>query len=149
MSTKWLSAEQERAWRTFLRLQARLTVELNRQLQHDSGLSLADYDVLVQLTDTREGRLRPYELQRLLHWEQSRVSHQLSRMQRRGLVERVECADDGRGAWIELTRRGRAAIETAAPGHVGTVRRLVVDNLTPDQLSTLQRLSERVLSKLD
>jgi DNA-binding MarR family transcriptional regulator len=149
MSTKWLTDGEERSWRTFLRLQARLTVELNRQLQHDSGLSLADYDVLVQLTDTREGRLRPYELQRLLHWEQSRVSHQLSRMQRRGLVERVDCEDDGRGAWIELTAPGRAAIEAAAPGHVDTVRRLVVDNLSPEQLSTLERLADRVLSELD
>jgi DNA-binding MarR family transcriptional regulator len=149
MSTKWLTDGEERAWRTFLRLQASLGVELNRQLQNDSGLSLADYDVLVQLTDTPSGRLRPYELQKVLHWEQSRVSHQLSRMQRRGLVERIDCEDDGRGAWIELTATGRAAIEAAAPGHVAIVRRLIVDNLTRDQLSTLEGLAERILSTMD
>src|SRR5919199_5055369 len=103
VTTRWLNQREQRAWRAFLRMHARLAGRLNRELQAGSGLSLADYEVLVQLTDAADGRHRPYELQRLLQWEQSRLSHHLTRMQRRGLVAREECADDGRGAWVVLT----------------------------------------------
>src|SRR5436853_7528292 len=124
MISRWLDEREQRAWRAFLRMQAELAGRLNRQLLTDSGLSLSDYDVLVQLTDASDGRLRPFELQRRLQWEQSRLSHHLTRMQRRGLVARGECIDDGRGAYVVLTKAGRSAIETAAPGHVHTVRQL-------------------------
>ena len=147
--TTWLTDDQHRAWRAFLRMQSRLAARLNRQLQSDSGLSLADYDVLVQLTENPEGRLRPYELQRFLQWEQSRLSHHLSRMQRRGLVARDECVADGRGAYIVVTDAGRAAIESAAPGHVGTVRQLFFAGLSRDQVAELEKLSEAVMERLD
>lgn len=143
--TRWLDDDEQRTWRGFLRLQRQLIGQLNRQLQADSGLSLADYDVLVQLTDTPEGRLRPFALQTELQWEQSRLSHHLTRMQRRGLIDREECADDGRGAFVVLTDAGRSAITAAAPGHVDTVRRLFFDRLTPQQLATVQQMSEQVL----
>ncbi|GIH79973.1 MarR family winged helix-turn-helix transcriptional regulator [Planobispora longispora] len=146
---RWLDDDQQRAWRAYLRMQGRLSAALNRQLQTASGLSLADYDVLVHLTDAPEGRLRPYELQRALDWEQSRLSHHLSRMQRRGLVERQECADDGRGAFVSLTATGREAITAAAPGHVETVRSLFFDILDPGQVDALRRLSTQVLARLD
>src|SRR5256885_13294858 len=147
--TTWLTADQQRAWRAFLRMQGQLAARLHRQLQSESGLSLADYDVLVQLTDSPQGRLRPYELQRFLQWEQSRLSHHLSRMQRRGLVARDECVADGRGAYIVLTDAGRAAIEAAAPGHVDTVRQLFFAGLTPDQVAALEHVSSQVLDRLD
>ncbi|MEU7821634.1 MarR family transcriptional regulator [Catellatospora sp. NPDC049133] len=143
--TRWLDDDEQRTWRGFLRLQRQLIGQLNRQLQADSGLSLADYDVLVQLTDTPEGRLRPFALQTELQWEQSRLSHHLTRMQRRGLIDREECADDGRGAFVVLTDAGRSAITAAAPGHVDTVRRLFFDRLTPQQVATVQQMSEQVL----
>src|ERR687889_736361 len=108
--TFWLTEDEQRQWRAYLRMQAQLNAELNRQLQADSELSLADYEVLVQLTDAPDGRLRPYELQRALEWEQSRLSHHLARMQRRGLVERQECPSDARGAFVTLTGAGRSAI---------------------------------------
>ena len=146
--TRWLTADQQRAWRAFLQLQAQLAARLNRQLQSDSNLSLADYDVLVQLTDQPEGRLRPYELQRFLQWEQSRLSHHLGRMQRRGLVARDECVDDGRGAYIVITKAGRAAIEAAAPGHVKAVRELFFADLSRQQVAELEKLSEAVLDRL-
>ncbi|WP_432865605.1 MarR family winged helix-turn-helix transcriptional regulator [Microbispora rosea] len=148
-SPRWLDADEQRAWRAYLRMQGRLTARLNRQLQADSGLSLADYDVLVHLTDREEGRLRPYELQRDLQWEQSRLSHQLTRMQRRGLVRREECVDDGRGAYVVITEEGRRAITAAAPGHVETVRRLFFDGLTREQVTALERLTADVLDRLD
>ncbi|XVQ84052.1 MarR family winged helix-turn-helix transcriptional regulator [Microbispora siamensis] len=148
-SPRWLDADEQRAWRAYLRMQGRLTARLNRQLQADSGLSLADYEVLVHLTDGEEGRLRPYELQRDLQWEQSRLSHHLTRMQRRGLVTREECADDGRGAYVVITEEGRRAITAAAPGHVETVRHLFFDGLTREQVTALERLAADVLDRLD
>ncbi len=148
-SPRWLDADEQRAWRAYLRMQGRLTARLNRQLQADSGLSLADYEVLVHLTDREEGRLRPFELQRDLQWEQSRLSHHLTRMQRRGLVRREECADDGRGAYVVITEEGRRAITAAAPGHVETVRHLFFDGLTREQVAALERLAADVLGRLD
>jgi DNA-binding MarR family transcriptional regulator len=147
--TRWLDEDEQRAWRAFLRMQAQLAARLHRQLQADSGLSLADYAVLAQLSEAPEGRLRPYELQRDLDWEQSRLSHHLARMQRRGHVRREECTVDGRGAFIALTAAGRAAIEAAAPGHVEAVRRLFFDRLTPAQVAALNRIANRVLAGLD
>jgi DNA-binding MarR family transcriptional regulator len=147
--TQWLDDAELRAWRAFMQMQGQLTARLNRQLQADSGLSLADYQVLVLLTDAPYGRLRPFELQRDLQWEQSRLSHHLTRMQRRGLINREECRQDGRGAFVVLTDAGRQAITAAAPGHVDTVRRLFFDGLTRDQIATLQQVSKQVLDQLD
>ncbi|MEV6596331.1 MarR family transcriptional regulator [Actinoplanes sp. NPDC051346] len=149
MGTIWLTDEQQRAWRAYLGMQARLTAELNRQLQAESGLSLSDYDVLVKLTDAAGGRLRPYELQRALEWEQSRLSHHLGRMQRRGLVARQDCDDDGRGSYIVVTDAGRDAIASAAPGHVNTVRRLFFDHLDAEQVRVVEQLANGVLAALD
>ncbi|MFF3855137.1 MarR family winged helix-turn-helix transcriptional regulator [Micromonospora sp. NPDC002575] len=147
--TRWLDDDQQRAWRAYLRMQAELAVRLGRQLQADSGLSFADYGVLVQLAEAPDGRLRPFELQRDLQWEQSRLSHHLGRMQRRGLVDREECPQDARGAFVALTATGRAAIEAAAPAHVDAVRRLVFDRLDPDEVRALERIATRVVDGLD
>ncbi|KAA9149229.1 MarR family transcriptional regulator [Amycolatopsis acidicola] len=129
-------------------MQAQLTAALGRQLQNDSELSHSDFAVLVQLTDTPDERVRIFELARALQWEKSRLSHHLARMQRRGLVAREECPSDARGAFIVLTPEGRRAIEAAAPRHVETVRRLVFDALTPEQVDTFADISEQVLKRL-
>jgi DNA-binding MarR family transcriptional regulator len=147
--TRWLDDDEQRAWRAYVQMQARLNAHLGRQLQRDSGLSLADYEVLVQLTEVPDGRLRPFALQERLEWEQSRLSHHLSRMSRRGLVERQECPSDARGAFVVLTPAGRAAIEAAAPGHVAAVRDLFLDRLDREELHTLARFATRVLHRLD
>ena len=147
--TRWLDEGEQRAWRAYLRMHSQLAARLNRQLQADSGLSLADYEVLVLLTDTPEAYVRPFEMQRRLQWEQSRLSHHLTRMQRRGLIERRECDEDGRGALIVLTDTGREAIEAAAPGHVEAVRGLFFDGLTRDQIEMLEKLATRVLDRLE
>lgn len=146
---RWLDEAEQRAWRAYLQLHTQLTARLSRQLQTDSNLSLADYEVLVQLTDAPTGRLRPFEIQHALQWEQSRLSHQLSRMQRRGLVARLKCSEDARGAFVELTPAGRAAIEAAAPGHVAAVRSLFLDKLGRDQLAALELLAARVIEGLN
>src|ERR1700710_2840237 len=144
----WLSPDEQRAWRALLQMTAQLDTEVNRQLQDTSGLSKADYDVLVPLSETPQGKLRPFELAQALSWEQSRLSHHLGRMQRRGLVEREECASDRRGAFVVLTDAGRAAIERAAPAHVETVRQLVFDGLTREQVRTLAEIGNHVLNRL-
>lgn len=146
--TPWLNANEQRAWRGLLTMTTQLEARLNRQLQDDSGLSLADYDVLVRLSESHEGRLRVYELAEHLGWEQSRLSHQLARMQRRGLVGREECRSDRRGAYAVLTAAGRGAIEAAAPEHAGTVRRLVFERLTPGQVATVASVARLVLDRL-
>ncbi|RZU49971.1 DNA-binding MarR family transcriptional regulator [Krasilnikovia cinnamomea] len=145
----WLTDDQQHAWRAYLQAQNRLTAALNRQLQTDSGLSLPDYEVLVHLTDAADGRLRPYELQRILGWEQSRLSHHLARMHKRGLVARDECHDDGRGAYVVLTDTGRQAITAAAPRHVDAVRRMFFDHLTTEQVTAIAETSTQVLTHLD
>jgi DNA-binding MarR family transcriptional regulator len=147
--TRWLDEDEQHAWRGYLRMQGQLSARLNRQLQADSGLSLADFDVLVQLTDVPEARVRVSELARSLQWEKSRLSHHVARMERRGLVAREECTEDGRGAFVVLTDAGRDAIESAAPPHVDSVRRLVFDGLTPAQVRALSTITEQVLARLD
>ena len=149
MTGEWLPAESERMWRQWLRLNALLPAALHRELQAEAGLSLPDFDVLVHLTDTEQGRVRVNDLARALQWERSRVSHHVRRMEQRGLVAREECEDDGRGAFVVLTPEGRAAIEQAAPGHVATVRRLVFDGLSRREVRTMATAIDKVLAQLE
>jgi DNA-binding MarR family transcriptional regulator len=146
---RWLTATEQHAWRSFVRMQEKLTGRLGRQLQAESGLSAADYGVLVHLTEVPDGRLRFLELARAVEWEKSRMSHHIARMAGRGLVIREECPEDARGAFVVITDAGRAAIETAAPLHVEAVRELFLDHVTPAELRTLADISDRVVAKLD
>ncbi|MCV7358905.1 MarR family winged helix-turn-helix transcriptional regulator [Mycolicibacterium fluoranthenivorans] len=116
-----------------MRVQLRMSYEMNRQLQADSNLSLADYDVLVALSGAKDEGMRVSDLAAQIGWERSRLSHQLRRMEERGLAERRPSADDGRITKVVLTPNGRQAIEEAAPRHVDLVRRLFFDPL-PDNL---------------
>ncbi len=144
----WLSADQQQVWRRWLDVQAGLPAALHRQLQRDSGLSLPDFDVLVQLTDRPDGRIRVSALAAELQWERSRLSHHVKRMEARGLVRREECDDDGRGWFVVLTDPGRDAIVAAAPDHVREVRELVFEDLTPDELAVLDSVTTKVLARL-
>ena len=146
--TRWLTEEEQRAWRGLLRMTAQLNARANRLLLQEYGISLADYEVLVALTEAPESQLRVFEVADALAWEQSRVSHQLARMQRRGLIIREGCATDARGAFAVLTTAGRAAIERAAPAHVEQVRQLVFDELSHEQVSALTEITTRVLDRL-
>src|SRR6201999_1701539 len=139
MTAAWLSDDEQQTWRTYLRMSSLLPAALNRELQQDSGLTLPEYEVLVQLSETPQRRLRPFQICEALNWEQSRLSHQLTRMERRGLVTRRECAADGRGAFIELTAAGADAVDAAAPRHVATVRRLIFDQLGDAQRASFEQ----------
>lgn len=146
---RWLDPEEKVAWDSFIRMQEKLIGRLSRLLQAESGMSASDYIVLVSLTERGDGRMRFLDLAKLVEWEKSRMSHQITRMAKRGLVSREECPDDGRGAFIVATPAGYKAIEEAAPQHVEHVRRLFIDALTPNQLGTLARLSKRVLDHME
>lgn len=145
---RWLTPDEQCAWRTYLAMSKQLDAALVRQMQTESDLSIADFEVLVQLTDTAEGRVRYAELARGLAWEKSRLSHHIARMQRRGLVARQVCPTDGRGAFVVVTPEGRSAIERAAPRHVETVRELVFDRLSADEIAQLRAIAGRVLDGL-
>ena len=142
----WLTEEQQQIWRGYLTMVSRLQTAMHRQLQQDCGLSLSDYDVLVALSE--RGPQRINELGEVLGWEQSRLSHQLRRMRGRGLVQRHGSGDDRRGATVELTDGGRAALDTAAPGHVELVRSAVFDGLSAAQLRAFGSVIDSLLARL-
>jgi DNA-binding MarR family transcriptional regulator len=146
MYSVWLTDEQQQIWRDYLEMASRLQSAMHRQLQQDCELSLADYDVLVALSE--RGTQRINELGEVLAWEQSRLSHQLRRMRGRGLVNRHGSGDDRRGATVELTAAGRAALEAAAPGHAALVRSVVFDGLSAAQLTAVGSWIELVTSRL-
>ncbi len=146
---RWLSPAEQHAWRSFIRMQEKLVGRLARELQTTSKLSIADYAVLVNLTDVPDGRLRFLDLVKAVEWEQSRASHHIGRMARRGLVVREECPDDGRGVFVAITPAGREAITAAAPQHVEAVRRLVLDHLTAEELALLGHISGRIIARLE
>lgn len=149
MSTEpWLTDEQQDIWRDWLSVQTRLPAVLNRELQADQQLSLPDFDVLVHLSEAEDNRLRMSALAVELNWEQSRLSHQVSRMEKRGLVYREPCPQDARGSFACLTDLGRERLEAAAPGHAGTVRTLLFEHLSEDEQTTLARLVRRVLDRV-
>ncbi|MFF4876629.1 MULTISPECIES: MarR family winged helix-turn-helix transcriptional regulator [unclassified Micromonospora] len=145
---RWLDEQEQSAWRGYRQMRRLLDLELARELMRDAGLSEPDYDVLSDLSETPDQRLRLSELADRMLWSRSRLSHHLTRMQQRGLVTREECATDGRGAVVALTAEGRRAIEAAAPGHVAAVRRHFIDLLTPDEIVALDALAHRVVDHL-
>ncbi|MFJ3621466.1 MarR family winged helix-turn-helix transcriptional regulator [Streptomyces iakyrus] len=148
-TVRWLTPEEQRAWRGFVRLHERLGGRLGRLLQSESKVSPADFAVLVHLTDSPHGRQRYQDLARSLEWEKSRMSHHIARMAARGMVVREECPEDGRGAFVVITDAGREAIEAAAPRHVEAVRDLFLDHVTPAELRVLTEISERVIRRMD
>lgn len=144
----WLTPEQQAVWRTWMGLRSSLPNALNRQLAAASALSLADYEVLVCLSESSQGRLRVSDLAQVMGWERSRLSHQLRRMQERGLIERLDCASDGRVAHVALSCEGRRAIDAAAPGHAQTVRELVFDGSSDDELAVVAAFLDRLTDRL-
>ncbi|WP_424532190.1 MarR family winged helix-turn-helix transcriptional regulator [Sphaerisporangium viridialbum] len=145
--TRWLDEREQRMWRAFGNMRRRLDSAMERHLNGES-LSMADYQLLVPLSEAPGGRIRARELRRSISWDRSRLSHQLRRMEQRGLITREDCPGDARGTVIRLTAEGRRTIEAAAPGHVETVRRLFVDALTPDEIETLTSIAHRVLARI-
>ncbi|MEU0495325.1 MarR family winged helix-turn-helix transcriptional regulator [Mycobacterium sp. NPDC006124] len=142
-----LDDDQLSAWRSFVDMHHHLERHLVKHLQRDFGLSDSDFEVLVNLSETPGGRLRAFELGRLTQWEKSRMSHHLSRMEKRGLVRRE--ASDARYPDVVLTDAGRAAIAASAPANAARVRELFVEVVGPERLAVLKAASDDVLAAID
>jgi DNA-binding MarR family transcriptional regulator len=147
--TRWLDEREAHLWRSWLRLNQELTTVLADQINRDAGLSVADYAVLVPLSESRHGMLRFRDLGREILWDRSRLSHHLNRMEKRGLVVREECAEDARGAVVRMTSAGETAIKAAAPGHVASTRRCVFDLLSDKEIDMLTSVYDRILANLE
>jgi DNA-binding MarR family transcriptional regulator len=145
---RWLTDQEQLAWRSLMTMQDGLSEYIERQLRTRCGLSVADYQVLAHLSESSDGRLRSFELGELLHWEKSRLSQHLGRMQSRGLVTRERCETDQRGAVVTITPRGSELIEAAAPQHVADVRDALIDQLTETELRTLTTIGDKVRERL-
>lgn len=145
---RWLEADQERAWRRYRRMRTLLDLQIARDLKNDSGLSEADYDVLSTLSESPDGSWRASDFANRLLWSTSRLAHHVGRMEQRGLVRRRGSADDARGAIVTLTPLGRATLDAAAPLHVASVRRHLIDLLTPAEIKALDRIAGKVVAHL-
>lgn len=138
-----LDAAEWEFWDTWMRAHRLLLRELDRGLQRDCGISKAEFSVLMTLTRP----MRVGELADALDWEKSRVAHLLTRMERRGLVARIEDGATGRRTGVALTGEGRRTAERATKAHGANVRRLALDRLTPDQAAAIRSWSEQVLAE--
>jgi DNA-binding MarR family transcriptional regulator len=139
-----LTAEQEATWFAYMRVGLRLNYEINRQLQADSDLSYQDFHVLNALADSPGQRLQLSELATRIGWERSRVSHQVLRMEARGLVDRRPSSADARATDAALTRSGRDALRQADPGHADLVKQMFFDGLDPVLLAPLRQALDQI-----
>lgn len=140
-TTRWLSESEQQAWRAFLHAAKLVLAEMDRGVQQH-GLSGTDYGVLVSLSEAADHRLRMTELASTMLLEKSRLSHQITRMERDGLVRRESCPGDRRGQYAVLTDLGWQTIKRVAPHHVELVRAVFVDRLSPTELETITQLFE-------
>ncbi|MBB3084356.1 MarR family winged helix-turn-helix transcriptional regulator [Geodermatophilus sabuli] len=149
MDTPWLDRRQLRAW---IRLRAVLELlpgALDTQLRRDADVTEFDYYALAMLSEAPGRTLRMTELARQTNATLPRLSHVVSRLEARGLVERFPCPDDRRATNARLTDAGRAKVQEAAPGHVATVRHHVIDALSDEQIDQLARIGDAILARLD
>jgi DNA-binding MarR family transcriptional regulator len=145
---RWLTAKEQSVWRAYLDVTRLLNDRLHRQLVDDSGLSLAEYDILVHLSEAQGLSLRMSQLADHVVHSRSRLTHTISRLEQRGLVRRDPCPDDGRGVLCVLTPAGFSNLAGAAPGHVDAVRQGVFDPLSPQQVTELGEALEAIRSGL-
>jgi len=144
MEPKWLSGDEEKAWRGFVALRIGLVGYLARQLAQECGITEAEFEVLVVVSEAPGQRIRSRELGKALNWERSRLSHQIARMEERGMVAREQCENDARGFDVLLTKVGLKAIQAAAPKHLEAVRHCFIDLLTPAQMKALANIADVV-----
>ncbi len=142
--TRWLSDAEQHIWRTYLLGAAELLERLDSALR-PYDVSLNEYSILVCLSEVDGHRLRMSELADAVHQSRSRLTHTVSRMEQDGRVRRTTCGADRRGVWAELTAEGSALLERAAPAHVASVRRHLVDAAGPQDFAVLGRVFDAVL----
>jgi DNA-binding MarR family transcriptional regulator len=147
--TRWLTEAEQEAWRAFLEADRLLLDRLDHQLQRDAGMSHADYEILVRLSEAPGRQIRMSELAEQTLFSRSRLSHAVARLERLGWVDRTSCPTDKRGMLAGLTDAGYAALEAAAPGHAAAVCRYVFDALNPDEVAQLQRIAATIRGRID
>lgn len=145
---RWLDDDEQQAWTSLLAATTLLDVALDRQLQHDSGLSHAAYGILAQLSEAQDRTLHMHQLALATNSSQSRLSHAAARLEGLGLISRSPCPQSRRAVHATLTEAGLALVERAAPGHVALVRRLVFDRLDRDQVGQLAAIAGAVVDAL-
>ncbi len=144
-----LTTSERELWRAFFTMRRQLELTLERRLQADAGISTADFEVLVTVYEAESQRMRAGHIGDLLGWEKSRVSHQISRMETRGLVKREECGDDARGVWVVLTPEGERAVYSALQDRSDAIREYFFDVLSDEEQDALRGISARVLEKIN
>jgi DNA-binding MarR family transcriptional regulator len=142
--TNWLSVDELRSWRAYMAGNQRLMDQMNKDLQAKNDMTLAEYRILIMLSEAPGNSLRMSDLADGVLSSRSRLTHQIRRMEEQGMVRRSTCVDDGRGVLAHLTDEGRRRHEEAAPTHVDGVRRNFVDLLTPEQLSIVGAVFAKV-----
>jgi DNA-binding MarR family transcriptional regulator len=142
--TRWLTAEEQQTWRTFLDATQLLFSTVEGQLQRDAGIPHGYYEILVRLSEAPGRALRMSQLAEASTSSKSRLSHAVARLEERGWVERLDCATDRRGQVAQLTATGFAALEAAAPGHVEQVRRSLFDLISPEQVTQLAAIGDAI-----
>jgi DNA-binding MarR family transcriptional regulator len=146
--TRWLNEDEQRSWRAWISVSLLLQDRLNRDLQAQHGLTMADYEILVRLSEVPDRRMRMSDLAKMTLSSRSRLSHQIDRMEKAGLVERQLCTDDRRGAFAVLTSHGWSTLVAAAPDHVASVREHLVDQLTCEEFAALGGACQKVTDHL-
>jgi DNA-binding MarR family transcriptional regulator len=145
---RWLTPEEDSAWRAWLQASELLADHLDQQLQRDSGIPHVYYGLLAWLSEAPGRQMRMTELAEQSKITRSRLSHAIARLEERGWVRRMSCASDKRGQIATLTDEGAAFLEKAAPGHVEAVRRAVFDALTPDQVRAFGEACAAIAAQL-
>ncbi|HEY6798786.1 MAG TPA: MarR family transcriptional regulator [Kineosporiaceae bacterium] len=145
---RWLTPQEQQVWRDYLDVMRRLMERLNRQLVGEAGMTLPEYEVLVQLSESPHRRLRMSELAELVVNSRSRLTHTVTRLEERGFVAREDCLQDRRGILCVLLDAGYAALEAAAPGHVAAVRSCVFDPLDVADVAALGVAMRKVRTAL-
>jgi DNA-binding MarR family transcriptional regulator len=143
-----MTAQELAVWRSLLDTTAELRRVLGTRLLQDSGLSPADYQVLLALSEAGGRQLRSSELAESIDWERSRLSHHLGRMEARGLIRRDNCATDSRGAEVSLTRDGAQVFRRAAGPHMKAIKKHFADALTPEQFEALAQTMQALQNHL-
>lgn len=144
----WLDEVQQEIWRNCLRATAFIAAKMEEGLR-PFGLDLAEYEILVNLSESQDRRMRMSELADAARQSRSRLTHTVTRLEKRGVVARETCQLDGRGVWAQLTPAGFELLVEAAPQHAADVRRILIDAVEPDDLLALGRAMESVLSVAD
>lgn len=148
VTPRWLSPDEQRAWRAYLESTKVIFDALDRELQREADLPHAYFEVLVRLSEAQDRSMRMSELADSTLSSRSRLSHAVARLEERGWVTRATCETDRRGQIATLTDSGFAVLKSAAPGHVDAVRRFMIDALTDDQLAVLAEIGETIVERV-